>query len=431
MRARRVPIVLFALVLVAGAAAIWIVRDALEPDPAEPVEAFLTDWEAGRDLKAAARTDSPRVAAAALKANRLGLDDARLDARTLEISENGDRAKARVRLRWTAPAIGPFAYEIVVPVRKDGDEWRVPRTPTLVHPKLEPDTRLGTTRAAFERAPILDRDRVPVVRPRPVVRVGAVVKDVSNPRATADGLARVLDVDRGPILRQLRAGGPEQFVEAIVLRRPDYAAMQAEVEAIPDAAAFDDTAPLAPTREFARGLLGTVAPVTAEQLERLGKGYAPGDLVGQAGLQARYERRLAGTPTRRVLIRTIDGGRPLETLFEREGRAGRALETTLSTPRTGGGRERAGRSRRRSRSGGAGSLERGRAGGGRASGRLGLSPSAGGPLPAGLDLQGRDHGGAAARRAGHRRGRELPADDQRRRPRLSQLRGRRGRRRAL
>ena len=331
MRARRLPIVLFVLALVAGAVLIWIVRGALEPDPGEPVEAFLSDWEAGRDRRAAAKTDAPRAAGAALKANRLGLDDARLDARTLELSESGDRAEARVRLRWTVPGIGPFAYETSVPVLKDGDEWKVHWTPTLVHPKLERDTRLGTTRSAFERAPILDRDRVPIVRPRPVIRVGAVVKDVSNPRATADGLARVLDVDRGPILRQLRAGGPEQFVEAIVLRRPDYAAVQAEVEAIPDAAAFDDTAPLAPTREFARGLLGTVAPVTAEQLERLGKGYAPGDQVGQAGLQARYERRLAGTPTRRVLIRTIDGGRPLETLFERKGRAGRALQTTLST----------------------------------------------------------------------------------------------------
>ena len=78
-------------------------------------------------------------------------------------------------------------------------------------------------------------------------------------------------------------------------------------------------------------MLGTVAPITAEQLESLGAGYAPGDQVGQAGLQARFERRLAGTPTRRVLLRTIDGGLPLQTLFERKGRAGRALRTTLST----------------------------------------------------------------------------------------------------
>jgi cell division protein FtsI/penicillin-binding protein 2 len=344
MRSRRLPIVLFALALLAGAAAIWIVRAALEPDPAEPVEAFLADWEAGRDRQAAAQSDARRAAAAALKANRLGLDGARLEARTVELSQRDDSAQARVRLSWAVPGIGPFAYETRIPVRKDGDGWRVHWTPTLVHPRLERDTRLGTTRAAFERAPILDRDGVPIVRERPVVRVGAVVKDVSDPPATATGLARVLGVERRPILRQLRGGGPEQFVEAIVLRRDDYAAVQAQVEAIPDASAFDDTAPLSPSREFARGVLGTFAPITAEQLERLRGGYAPGDQVGQAGLQARFERRLAGIPTRRVLVRrargagepsisgrTIDGGRPLQTLFERKGRAGRALQTTLST----------------------------------------------------------------------------------------------------
>ena len=331
MRSRRLPIVLFALALLVGTAGIWVVRGALEPDPGEPVEAFLADWEAGRDRRAAAQTDAPRAAASALKANRLGLDGARLDAKTLELSKSGDRAEAGVRLRWTVPGLGPFTYESRIPVRKEEGEWRLHWTPKLVHPKLERDTRLGTTRLAFERAPILDRDGVPIVRARPVVRVGAVVGDVSDPRATATGLAGALGVDRGSIMRQLRNGGPEQFVEALVLRRPDYAAVQAEVEAVPDAAAFDDTAPLAPTREFARGLLGTVAPVTAEQLERLGEGYAPGDQVGQAGLQARFERRLAGTPTRRVLLRTIDGGRPLQTLFERRGHAGSALETTLST----------------------------------------------------------------------------------------------------
>ncbi len=317
--------------MVAGGAAIWIVRAALEPDPREPVEAFLGDWEAGRDRKAAARTDAPRIAAAALKANRLGLDGARLEATTLEVSEREDSAEARVRMRWAVPGIGPYSYETRIPLRKHDGEWRVHWAPTLVHPKLERDTRLGTTRAPFERAPILDRDGVPIVRERPVVRVGAVVEDVADPRATAAGLARAVGVDRRPLLRQLRNGGPEQFVEAIVLRRDDYAAVQAEVESVPDASAFDDTAPLSPTREFARGLLGTVAPVTAEQLERLGEGYAPGDQVGQAGLQARFERRLAGTPTRRVLTRTLDGGRPLQTLFERPGRRGRALETTLST----------------------------------------------------------------------------------------------------
>ena len=308
--------------------AIVFVRSSGQPEPSDALEPFLAEWSDGRDRAAARHTDAPRVAAAALVANRAGLDGARLATETLETSEDGDRARARVRLRWNVPGIGPWGYDTRVPLRKAGDEWKVRWTPALVHPKLRDTERLGTTRELPERAPILDRAGRRIVEPRPVKRVGAVVGEVGNPRATATGLARVLGVDAGPILRQLRGGGPQQFVEALVLREEDYAALEAELSSVPDVTTLDGTAPLAPTREFARALLGTVAPATAEQLERLGAGYAIGDQVGQWGLQARFERRLAGTPDRRVVMRSAEGV-AFETLFERDGRGGRALRTTL------------------------------------------------------------------------------------------------------
>ena len=84
---------------------------------------------------------------------------------------------------------------------------------------------------------------------------------------------------------------------------------------------------LAPSREFARALLGAVAPATKEQLEKLGGRAGPERLVGQWGLQAHFERRLAPVPERRVVIRA--GAVPIETLAKRPGRRGRALATTI------------------------------------------------------------------------------------------------------
>jgi cell division protein FtsI/penicillin-binding protein 2 len=327
-RNRQLPVVLFAAVLLVAGLAIVFVRSSGQPEPSDALDPFLTEWSEGRDRAAGRHTDAPRVAAAALVANRAGLDGARLETETLETSEDGDRARARVRLRWNVPAIGPYAYDVRVPLRKVEDEWKVRWTVTLVHPKLRDNERLGTTRELPGRAPILDRAGRRIVEQRPVKRVGAVVSEVDNARATATALARVLDVDARPILRQLRGGGPQQFVEAIVLRNEDYAALEAELSSVPDVTTLDGTAPLAPTREFARALIGTVAPATAEQLERLGAGYATGDQVGQWGLQARFERRLAGTPDRRVVMRSAEGV-AFETLFERDGRSGRSLRTTL------------------------------------------------------------------------------------------------------
>ena len=328
---RQLPIALFALGLLLAVAGILLLRGCFGSGPGDAAQTFLEDWSSGADRRAADHTDRPRVAAAALRANRAGLDGARLDAELGEVSERGDTAAvAGVELRWRIPGIGPWSYATRLPLVKQDGDWHVRWTPALVHPRLDADTRLGTTREFAERAPILGRGGRAIVRDRPVVRVGAVVSETSDPAATATGLASVLDVDRRPILRQLRGGGPQQFVEALVLRRAEYAALEPILETVPDVTAIEGSAPLAPTREFARALIGTVAPVTAEQLERLGDDYAPGDQVGQWGLQRRFERRLAGTPTRRVVIRA-SAGTPIATLLERNGRRGRALETTLDT----------------------------------------------------------------------------------------------------
>jgi Penicillin binding protein transpeptidase domain/NTF2-like N-terminal transpeptidase domain len=288
--------------------AIVIARSSPGPDPSEALDPFLTKWSEGRDRQAARHTDAPKVAGTALAANRAGLDGARLSAEQLDLSEEGDRATARVRMRWNVPGFGPWGYDTRVPLRKTGDEWKVHWRVTVVHPKLRGTERLGTTRELPRRAPIRDRHGRAIVQLRPVKRVGAVVSEVGDPRATATGLAGVLGVDAAPILSQLRGGGPEQFVEAIVLREDDYAALARQIASIPNVTVLDDTAPIAPTREFARALLGAVA--------------------GQWGLQARFERRLAGTPDRRIVMRAADG-RAFETLFERDGRPGQGVRTTL------------------------------------------------------------------------------------------------------
>jgi len=177
------------------------------------------------------------------------------------------------------------------------------------------------------RGQILDRDRRPLMRERPVVRVGAIAGQVKRPAVTARGLAEVLEVDAAPLERAIREGGKEQFVDALVMRPADYRPLRARLDAVPDAETAEGTAMLAPSREFARALLGTVAPATKEQLEKLGGRVAAGASVGQWGLQARFEPRLAPVPERRVAIR--EEGVPVETLLTRGGRRGRAVATTI------------------------------------------------------------------------------------------------------
>jgi hypothetical protein len=171
-------------------------RDVVRAGPEDAVEDFLSDWSAGRDRDAAAATDAPAPALRALRANRLGLDGATLTAATLDVSEDGDSAVARVRLTWKVPAIGPWSYTSRIRLRRAGDDWTVRWRPQVVHPRLDARSRLGITRSTPERAPILDRRGRAIVEQRPVVRVCAVVGEVSDPQATANGLCRIAETRR-------------------------------------------------------------------------------------------------------------------------------------------------------------------------------------------------------------------------------------------
>lgn len=118
------------------------------------------------------------------------------------------------------------------------------------------------------------------------------------------------------------------FVEAIVLRREDAGSgVSADYVDIPGAVAIEDEIPLAPTRQFATPVFGSVGPATAEMVEESGGTVDAGDLVGLSGLQARYDDDLRGAPGVRVQAVRAGGGE--RTLFRAGGRNGKDLRTTL------------------------------------------------------------------------------------------------------
>ena len=172
MAARITALLALVAVVLAG---VFVAYRALTREAAEDTAgAFVQRWSAGKDAAAAQLTDDPTAAAAALKANRQGLDGARLKASLGEVKESGASATATLSLHWQVPRVGDWRYDSKLRLRRSGDEWRVRWSPTVVHPKLDTATRLGTTSVPRARGQILDRDRRPLMRERAVVRVGAI-----------------------------------------------------------------------------------------------------------------------------------------------------------------------------------------------------------------------------------------------------------------
>jgi cell division protein FtsI/penicillin-binding protein 2 len=233
------------------------------------------------------------------------------------------RATGSLGVAWQIPAIGRFAYSSPIAVVKAGGRWLVHFSPRTIFPRLTATTRLGTEGTTPTRASILDRDGHPLTLQRAVVEVGVERDKLTDVQASASALAKALGIGAAAYVKQVRGAGPRQFVVAQTLRAADYAAKRAALARIPGLQTVRTTAPLTPTRSFARALIGAVGPATAEEVAASKGRFAPGQQVGQWGLAQAFDDRLAGAPARRILIRETKGGAPVRTVRSLPGRAPR------------------------------------------------------------------------------------------------------------
>ena len=96
-------------------------------------------------------------------------------------------------------------------------------------------------------------------------------------------------------------------MEAITYRETDDARpANSEVFAIKGALPIQSEQMLAPTRDFARPILGIVGQATKEIVDDSDGAVVAGDEVGLSGLQKRYDSTLRGTPGVQVQTAAAD-----------------------------------------------------------------------------------------------------------------------------
>ena len=334
MASRRL-LVLVLLLAVAGGGCGFFDKGADARKAAERLAAALQDGDVGTVpfTEAAARTEyAALVKPLADRPTRVTVE---------QVTRSGD--EATVSLAWSTDLGGGHTWKrrtSVQLVDRD-DAWRVSWKPSVVEKSLADGETLRVSGIKAERGDILGRDDVPIVMPRPVVRFG--IDRTQVPAATAPESARrlaaLLDIAATPYVEQVRKAGPKAFVQALVLRRasvPDD--LLADVAAIPGARGISDHLPLAPTKEFAAAILGTVGPATKELIDNSDGRLHVGDDAGLSGLQLRYDELLGGSPGVKVsaVPAPPEDGEPADepadeprTLFEAEPTPGSDLHTTL------------------------------------------------------------------------------------------------------
>ncbi len=299
--------------------------------PRAAAEGFLAEWAAARFNEASRRTTEPAEAAAALNDMQ---DALRVDRREFvpgDLSGNcegssGCRMEFDADLQVTG--LGEWSYASALQiVRSTEGEWKVRWAPNILHPRMTAATAFSRLRQLPPRAPIFDRNNNPLVTQEPVARVG--VRAGSVPDQAIEKISELLNVNVDGLLTRTAKADEGDFVEAAVLRQAQYNALRAEIAAINGAIVEADTLTLAPTRQFAREVLGAVGNATPGSLANAGPTATDEDSLGLFGLQSLYQKQLAGRAGGRIDLVDADTGTPMETLIEFVAVPGTALHTTL------------------------------------------------------------------------------------------------------
>lgn len=325
---RRVPVLLLLLAGLVGC------TDGAEevtgPDPADAAERLAEGLAAGDLTEVAFAADAPT--AKEYDAIVAGMGELTPTVGVAEVGEPDEAGESvTATLGWSWPVSEQdWTYTTEATLTLVDGAWGVEWEPSLVEPSLRPGGSLELTGLTGERGEILGADGRPLVTDRPVTRFGIDKSAVPPARAAASAraLAPLVDIDVAAYVDRVEAAGEAAFVEAIVLRREDVSVELATgYRRIKGALAIRDTLPLAPTREFAAPILGTVGEPTAEMVEGDPERYAVGQQVGLSGLQLRYDEQLVGTPGV-VVTKVASDGREQE-LFREDAAPGRPLELTL------------------------------------------------------------------------------------------------------
>ena len=300
------------------------------PDADDAVDDLATALSSG-DVQGVDFVDDDAVVAKEFNALTEGVGAAKVSVG--RVSTDGDSATGHLDWSWEVGS-STWSYDTEVKLSKaetgDGTGWLVRWSPTIVEPSLKAGEKLAESTIKPERGAILGAGDKPIVAQRPVLRIG-IDKTALKPeqaRTSAIALARLIDIDAPAFAKQVEATGPKAFVEGIVYRRNEApASVLVELSGIPGARAISDRLPLAPTKDFASAILGTVGPATAELVKDSKGRIKPGDDVGISGLQKRYDEQLFGT--RGATVVAVDDKGERRTLFTADPVAGKPLRTTI------------------------------------------------------------------------------------------------------
>ncbi len=301
--------------------------------PRTTAESFVAVWNDGDWVAMSSFVARPAPGfASSGPAVTAGLNATNVTHALGAVVKTGSSATAAVVSRYALPGIGTWNVPSTVNLVDRSGRWLVDWSPSAIDPALKTGDHLEFTRTWAPRAPILGARGAALTSEGPVVEVGIEGSRIKDPPAVSASLIRAGATAAEVSTAEAGATAHPTYFEPVFqltgARYQQLGGSGSVLYRIPGTVFRHTTAPTVVTPGLAAHLVGTVGPITAQQLQQLGRSYDSASVVGQTGLEAAYEKGLAGTPGGAVTIVGPDGVTGL-TLATFAPRAGTELVTSI------------------------------------------------------------------------------------------------------
>jgi beta-lactamase class D len=246
------------------------------------------------------------------------------------IHESGSEVTASLTNRFVIGAYGSWTAHGVLKLVNTGGAWKVVWSPQAVDSVLRSNDHLETRRAWPDRAPILGASGASLTQPTRIVTVGIEGSRIRDATALTSALEQggATPAKVATAITTATAH-PQWFVPVLTLPDAAYELLRPTLYPIPGTVFQTRAERQGVTPDLTAHLVGSVGPITGEELARLGPPYTATDIVGQTGIEGAYERQLAGAPG--VSIDAVDPtGQVVSTLAARPPQPGTAVQTTVN-----------------------------------------------------------------------------------------------------
>ena len=300
------------------------------PQPQTTANAYLAawakqDWAAMRRLTSAPPADFTAVNQAAF--TNLAVRQAAFTAGAMQ--KGNATASAPVTERLTLAGLGTITIKSALHLVMAQGKWLVKWSPATIAPQLRAGDQLSLKTTWPARAAILGPHGTPLTSQGQVVTIGvegARVKDAASLKSALVA-AGAPAAAAGSAITAAKAH-PTFFEPVFTVTRARYNQLEPAIYPLPGTVFQTSTALTALTPGLTAGVVGTVGPVTAQELSQLGAPYTAQNIVGQTGLEQADERQLAGPPGATVTV-VSSGGAHVATLATLPAQPGTPVRTTI------------------------------------------------------------------------------------------------------